>query len=99
MRDPTRDEMLRFLVCDGEQDEFAIEEAIYWFANDWHGGASSNLFAALCSSPYKPGPCTRGPEDATLYDALEEEFSENARLLALLQREHHDDCKPRTLDR
>jgi hypothetical protein len=61
MQDPTRDDMLEFLRQHivphyaGEDIEFDIEEAIYWFASDYHGGQWSNLYSALCQSPYKPG--------------------------------------------
>jgi hypothetical protein len=56
MIDPTRDEMLAHLraTCP-YADEFDTECAIYWFASDYHGGQSSNLYAALCGSEYHPG--------------------------------------------
>lgn len=72
MGDPTRGEMLSALA--GHGDEFEIEEAIYWVASDYHGGQSSNLYAALCASPYKPGACSQGPEHWDLYRLLVEEF-------------------------
>ena len=76
--DPTREEMLALLAdrfpCDIAETEFDREEAIYWFANDWHGGQWSKLYAVLCSSPYRPGPCTNGPEEPEMYQALEQEF-------------------------
>lgn len=74
MQDPTREEMLATLQASPyaeEEGEFAIEEAIYWFASDWHGGQDSNLYAALSQSPYSPGPLAEGPEDTYLYDELE----------------------------
>ena len=79
MKDPTRDEMLTFLkACQTiwrcEDMTFEIEEAIYWFAYAWHSGQSSNLYSALSTSPYSPGPCTTGPEDNYLLDCLVEEY-------------------------
>lgn len=76
--DPTREEMLSLL---SEQcpyaDEFATEAAVYWFASDRHGGQSSNLYAALCASPYRPGALEREcPDDgaADCYAELEEAY-------------------------
>ena len=76
MRDPTRDEMLAYLKGNSTDcDEFEIEEAIYWFAYAWHGGQWSNLYSALSTSPYSPGPITTGPEDNHLLDCLVEEYA------------------------
>lgn len=83
-KDPTREEMLSFLkegVCklDPEIEEFDIEEAIYWFANDWHSGQYSNLYEVLCTSKYKPGACSDGCEEDSMskyiYEELENEYS------------------------
>jgi len=67
--DPTRAEMVKSLVrafraprWDRANWKFDIEAAIYWFSSNWHGGQWSNLYAALCMSPYKPGPMCREPE-------------------------------------
>lgn len=80
MKDPTRDDMVAFLTDQaggaGSGLEFDIEEAIYWFANDYHGGQWSDLYAALCASEYKPGPCTRGPSETWLYDMLVSKYGE-----------------------
>jgi hypothetical protein len=82
MQDPTHDEMLDHLksTYGSEPDEFDVEEAIYWFACDYHGGQSSNLYSALCGSLYSPGPITNGcPTDsmsALMYEALEAEFGQ-----------------------
>jgi hypothetical protein len=55
MFDPTycelRDELDRCEDC----DEFEKAEAIYWFAHDYHGGQSSNLYEVLCQSEFRPG--------------------------------------------
>jgi hypothetical protein len=79
-KDPTHDDMLTFLKqCQTYDDiddmEFEIEEAIYWFANDYHGGQDSNLYEALSSSPYSPGLIRSGPVDDYLYNCLIEEYS------------------------
>lgn len=76
MRDPTAAEMRRFLKKrhGTEADDFDVESAIYWFANDWHGGQSSNLYSALSTSDYRPGASERGPTDhaAIMYADLED---------------------------
>lgn len=83
IKDPTREEMLAFLASlpfASDHDEFDHEEAIYWFASDWHNGQWSNLYSALCTSPYKPGPLANGPEPggagAMLYVDLEQEYTD-----------------------
>lgn len=82
MQDPTATEMREFLAAlpfADEADEFDREEAIYWFANDYHGGQSSDLYRALCNSPYSPGPIAKGPEAGgmgeVLYRELEAEYA------------------------
>jgi hypothetical protein len=69
--DPTRAEMLRELTRayrwtrEGQNDngwKFDVEEAVYHFASQYHGGQWSNLYSALCASPYRPGPYDRGLE-------------------------------------
>jgi hypothetical protein len=57
--------------------EFEIEGAIYWFANDYHGGGGSALYSILSTSPFKPGPSVRGPEEGIeqmMYDTLEQKY-------------------------
>jgi hypothetical protein len=81
MSDPTLEEMRAFidaLPFAEERSEFDREEAIYWFANDWHGGQASNLYAAMCQSQFAPGPLSRGPEIVArmLYDDLVDRFAE-----------------------
>lgn len=79
--DPDADEMRDHLkksfegLIDPEESEFEIEEAIYWFANDFHGGQGSNLYSALSTSEYSPGPITSGPQDTLMYDELVAEFA------------------------
>ena len=73
LSDPTRDEMLTALKG---ADEFDAEAAIYWFANDWHGGQWSNLYSALSTSPYRPALSESGCADEALdcYDVLMSSF-------------------------
>ena len=79
MSDPTAEEMREFLrskYLAPSTHEFDIEEAIYWFASDYHGGQWTNLYKAIYASQYRPGPMTRGPEDVgkMMYEDLEEKF-------------------------
>ncbi len=53
--DPTADEMRECLKEQGFTEDWDVEPAIYWFANDYHGGQSSNLYSALSTSDYQPG--------------------------------------------
>lgn len=82
-KDPTREELEAAL--DGLQDKFEldrfdVEEAIYWFAADYHSGQGSNLYSVLSSSPFRPGPLARGPVKASmgefLYDNLVAKFGD-----------------------
>lgn len=76
--DPTHDEMLTGLqkVYAGliEDIDDDAEVAIYWFANDWHGGQATNLYSALSTSPYSPGPIStlqsEGETVGMMYDEL-----------------------------
>jgi hypothetical protein len=78
--DPTREELLAHLrVLYPSDDDFSEcdrEEAVYYFAHDYHSGQGSNLYAALSTSPYRPGPCQRAPEEAAdlLYEELVDSF-------------------------
>jgi len=71
MQDPTADNMramLREIYSPHEADDFDIEAAIYWFASHYHGGQWSNLYSALSTSQYRPGPLADDPEP----DSVEE---------------------------
>jgi len=70
--DPSRDEMIEHIrkVYGREADEFDIEEAIYWFANDYHGGQSSNLYSALSTSEFRPGRMSNGPEEGSMGEMI-----------------------------
>lgn len=80
MRDPTLDEMRTYLRKQHgrEAEEFDVEEAIYWFAADYHGGQSSNLYSALSRSEFRPGRASHGPErgghSEVMYADLVREF-------------------------
>lgn len=58
LKDPSLDEMTAFLSRQGA-DEYDAAVAIYWFASQWHGGQWSNLYSALCSCGFEPGPIAR----------------------------------------
>lgn len=84
-KDPTKEEMVQFLRkefggmgVDEQSFEFDMEGAIYWFASHYHGGQWSNLYSALSTSQFSPGPSARGPErdsmEEDMYRALEAEF-------------------------
>lgn len=75
--DPTREQMRLYLQTEvPEVDEHAIEAAIYWYALDYYEGQSSNLYAALCSSPFIP---------SILHTSIEEEGETAAMLYAMLE--------------
>lgn len=77
MKDPTRDEMLDYLFTWGKgAHEFDVEEAIYWFAANHHGGQDTNLYEALSASLYSPGGAVRGPTETSqhLYEELEKHY-------------------------
>ena len=68
MQDPTREEIVEFLRKDLasmaiEWEEFAIEEAIYWFAYRYHSGQDSNLYSILSTSEFIPGVLSNGPSE------------------------------------
>ena len=70
-KDPTYDEMRTFLkrFMTDEHTDFDMEEAIYWYAHDYHGGQSSNLYSTLSSlSPFKPGAYSTGLSDGEALD-------------------------------
>lgn len=65
---------------ESEDFNFSMEAAIYWFANDYHSGQTSELYSILSTSQYSPSRLNGGGikgEDETiqmLYDTLEEKF-------------------------
>ncbi len=73
MTDPTLEEMREFidsLPLGDEVEEFDREEAIYWFASEWHSGQASNLYSALSRSQFTPGASTNGPEPGSMASML-----------------------------
>ena len=79
IHDPTKEEMMEYLRSQfGNEEEFEAEAAIYWFANHYHGGQSSNLYSVLSTSEFSPGPISRGPEPGSMeemmYQELESKF-------------------------
>ena len=81
MKDPTANEMCEYLNRPQfnifEFDNFDIECAIYWFANDYHSGQDSNLYSALSTSDYSPTRNEKEPTEIAkfAYDALVKEFA------------------------
>ena len=80
MSDPTKIEMLEAIqVFGGEVDPLDIEAAIYWFANDYHGGQWSNLYSVLSTSEFQPSPTATGLKphsvEAMIYAMLVEQFA------------------------
>lgn len=86
IQDPTAEDMMAVLVqewnglCEVSDIETDGTIAIYWFANNYHGGQTSNLYSALSTSPYKPGPITTFDKDMDtglvydMYETLTNEF-------------------------
>ncbi len=79
--DPTREDMLAAIASEysrDERDDWDTESAIYWFASDWHSGQWSNLYSALSTSQYHPGPLETGLDEDSMaqlcYDTLLETF-------------------------
>lgn len=79
IQDPTHEEMINYLISQyGEEARDEAEVAIYWFADHYHGGQSSNLYSVLSTSVYSPGPNStiekEGEFAEMLYNSLESEF-------------------------
>ena len=70
-KDPTYQEMREFLkrFMTDEHVEMDREEAIYWYAHDYHGGQGTNLYSTLSTlSPYKPSAYSTGLSDGEALD-------------------------------
>lgn len=50
-------------LVDSDSFTLSAEIAIYWFANDYHGGQAHPLYSVLSTSVYRPSPLTSGIED------------------------------------
>lgn len=63
-------EMLRTLA-DWEREEdryddpigWQTAEATYYIASLWYAGQTCPLYATLCATEFRPGPCWRKPEE------------------------------------
>ena len=82
MSDPTGAEIRAYLTETfqlAEDEEIDREQALYWFAADYHGGQNSNLYSAVSTSDYRPGASERSPEPDTLaqmmYEALQHTYA------------------------
>lgn len=84
INDPSKEEMVKALMespCYSEVDLLDVEAAIYWFASDYHGGQTSNLYSTLSTSNYVPSPLINSIDDEPeiiqfLYDELLDKFME-----------------------
>lgn len=84
-QDPTHNEMITTLreafggLVDAESLDSDAAVAAYWFASDYHGGQSSNLYSALSTSPYSPGPFSSlesaGGYVEEMYAELEDKYA------------------------
>ena len=68
--DPTRFDLLKagaqYLAGWGLEKSsrlWAIEEAIYWFASQYHSGQWTNLYSVLSTSDFKPSILANEIED------------------------------------
>lgn len=80
IQDPTHDEMYDYLFSQyGNEGKDEIEIAIYYFSEHFHSGQGSNLYSALSTSPYRPGPNSRmeseGEMVKMMYDDLDDKFA------------------------
>lgn len=76
--DPTAQEMRDYLNSNyPECDEFEVEEAIYWFASNYHSGQWSNLYSALSTSEFRPSILANGPQQDYAYIALKDYYVES----------------------
>ena len=83
--DPTRFDLLKtgaqYLAGWGLEKSsrlWAIEEAIYWFARQYHSGQWSNLYSVLSTSDFKPSILANEIEDEIaqeIFDHYERMFS------------------------
>ena len=73
---------LEYNPCDLDISElemrFWFDEAIWWFAHEWHEGPGSNLYTAMNEMGYRPEPGQREPIDIEFYQALLDAFVEEA---------------------
>ena len=96
LSDPSKDEMLEYLRNSyGNEEGFEddAEIAMYWFANFYHGGQSSNLYSVLSTSRFSPGRSANGPEKDSLnqimYVDLVLHFEPNSEEAKEIQLKHN----------
>ena len=96
IQDPSKDEMFEYLrQMYGNEEGFRddAEVAIYWFANFFHGGQSSNLYSALSTSRFSPGPVAKGPEpqssEEMMYEDLVLKFAPGSEEAIEIQKKHN----------
>ena len=53
-------------------ENFDLGCAAYWYAANYHGGQSTDLYRLLTAVDYHPGPLESGPDDSARvwYDAM-----------------------------
>lgn len=78
MKDPTLSEMLTFLRSSFHgwsetPDDFKI--AVHYFAERWHGGMWTNLYAAICEIDYNPKDSEPSEDIEEMVSALETEYA------------------------
>jgi hypothetical protein len=91
--DPTLEEMREFLdevMPEYEACEFDREEAIYWFACEYHAGQWSNMYAALSASQYTPGPVARAPSGWAAIELYHELIARYAEAGDIEHSQHSD---------
>jgi hypothetical protein len=107
--DPTREELVNFfkgrqgLYGSWDEIEFEAEAAIYWFAHDYHGGQTTNLYSVLSTSEYRPGATMSSAEDEgesvkTMYDDLVNKFGGDDTDDQELQEEKCWECYESTME-
>jgi len=96
IQDPTKEEMLNYLQSLYGQEEGFVDDAevaMYWFANSYHGGQSSNLYSVLSNSRFNPGPIAKGPEphssEEMMYEDLVVKFFPTSKEGQELKRKHN----------
>ncbi len=77
-----KEDMVNFLKSEfgDEENDFDMEAAIYWFANDYHEGQNSELYSILSTSDFSPSPLHNNVEDEDeivqmMYQALVDNYT------------------------
>ena len=98
-----KSEMINFLKGQfgSEAEEFDMEEAIYWFAANYHEGQWSDLYSILSTSDFRPGRLSNGPEQGMcemMYDALVEKYGQGEEPIDESMNETHTHRSHETRD-